>query len=66
MIICILFFSISIHFLSKAKRKTQARTCLGLFAFNAFRQLSAKHETDNHPLCGWATKVIPYFRGNET
>ena len=26
---------------------------------NAFRQLSAKRETDNHPLCGWATKVIP-------
>ena len=29
------------------------------FVFNAFRQLSAKRETDNHPLCGWATKVIP-------
>ena len=26
---------------------------------NAFRQLSAKRETDNHPLCGWETKVIP-------
>ena len=29
------------------------------FCFNAFRQLSAPRETDNHPLCGWATKVIP-------
>ena len=27
--------------------------------FSAFRQLSTKCETDNHPLCGWATKVIP-------
>ena len=30
-----------------------------LIFINAFRQLSAKRETDNHPLCGWATKVIP-------
>ncbi len=22
-------------------------------------RLSAKRETDNHPLCGWVTKVIP-------
>ena len=29
------------------------------FYINAFRQLSAPRETDNHPLCGWATKVIP-------
>ena len=34
-----------------------------IFCFNAFRQLSAKRETDNHPLCGWATKVIPLLLG---
>ena len=34
--------------------------CIGAHPeINAFRQLSAKRETDNHPLCGWATKVIP-------
>ena len=31
----------------------------GSFCVNAFRQLSAPRETDNHPLCGWATMVIP-------
>ncbi len=30
-----------------------------MLCFNAFRQLSTKRETDNHPLCGWATKDIP-------
>ena len=29
------------------------------FCVSAFRQPRAKHETDNHPLCGWVTKVIP-------
>ena len=26
------------------------------FSFSAFRPLSAKSETKNHPLCGWGNK----------
>ena len=36
-------------------KKDQVRLIF-FVCFNAFRQLSTKCETDNHPLCGWATK----------
>ena len=31
----------------------------GVLLLMPLGRLSAKRETDNHPLCGWATKVIP-------
>ena len=43
----------------KTKMRESYERVLAHFFINAFRQLRAKRETDNHPLCGWATKVIP-------
>ena len=46
------------EFLSSAKPLFNHAT-MAWFSVSAFRQPRAKHETDNHPLCGWATRVIP-------
>ena len=39
-----------------ADRSLHSNGGCGLFYFNAFRQLSTKSETENHPLCGRETK----------
>ena len=38
------------------KAEREERYSVGCFVLVPLGRLSAKRETNNHPLCGWATK----------